>query len=440
MDDANFFWNYVVEKLSAELTPTAIDTWIRPCEPVSFDGSHLVLRIPDEFRKKILSDRFVPVITKSLQELLSGDDVGVILLSSAEQYSGKNSVQEDESLPQVPGYTFEDFIVGPSNQFAHAASVAAAKEPGKRYNPLFIYGNSGLGKTHLMLAIGYAIKKNNPKKKVVYVKAESFTNELVQAISDAKTAEFKEYYRKEADILLMDDIQFIAGKKSTQEEFFHTFEALHQTQRQMVITSDRPPKEMTLLDDRLRTRFEGGMMAHIAPPELETRIAIAKRKAERIDLELSDEDLAYIATKVKSNVRKLEGVLGKLGAYSSILNMPVNREIIDKTIVEVDNLQGVPTSEAIIRETCNYYNLAPEQLRSESRSSDIRTARQIAMYLMRSMTSMSFQEIGAALGRNHSTTINSVSRIDKLIETDAKLKSIIRDIESNITNTPGNLE
>ena len=165
MDDANFFWNYVVEKLSAELTPTAIDTWIRPCEPVSFDGSHLVLRIPDEFRKKILYDRFVPVITKSLQELLSGDDVGVILLSSAEQYSGKNSVQEDESLPQVPGYTFEDFIVGPSNQFAHAASVAAAKEPGKRYNPLFIYGNSGLGKTHLMLAIGYAIKKNNPKKR-----------------------------------------------------------------------------------------------------------------------------------------------------------------------------------------------------------------------------------------------------------------------------------
>ena len=238
----------------------------------------------------------------------------------------------------------------------------------------------------------------------------------------------------------MDDIQFIAGKKSTQEEFFHTFEALHQTQRQMVITSDRPPKEMTLLDDRLRTRFEGGMMAHIAPPELETRIAIAKRKAERIDLELSDEDLAYIATKVKSNVRKLEGVLGKLGAYSSILNMPVNREIIDKTIVEVDNLQGVPTSEAIIRETCNYYNLTPEQLRSESRSSDIRTARQIAMYLMRSMTSMSFQEIGAALGRNHSTTINAVSRIEKLIETDVKLKGIIRDIESNITNTPGNLE
>jgi chromosomal replication initiator protein len=439
MDDANFFWNYVVEKLSAELTPTAIDTWIRPCEPVSFDGSHLVLRVPDEFRKKIISDRFAPVITKSLQELLSGDDVGVILLSSDEQYSEKESVQEDESLPQVPGYTFEDFIVGPSNQFAHAASVAVADEPGTRYNPLFVYGNSGLGKTHLMLAIGYAIKKKEPKKKVAYVKAESFTNELVQAISDGKTAEFKEKYRKE-DVLLIDDIQFIAGKKSTQEEFFHTFEALHQRQHQMVITSDRPPKEMTLLDDRLRTRFEGGMMAHIAPPELETRIAIAKRKAALIDLELSDEDFAYIASKVKSNVRKLEGVLGKLGAYSSILNMPVNREIIDKTIIEVDNLQGVPTSEAIIRETCNYYNLTPEQLRSESRSSDIRTARQIAMYLMRSMTSMSFQEIGSALGRNHSTTINAVSRIEKLIETDVKLKGIIRDIESNITNTPGNLE
>ena len=208
----------------------------------------------------------------------------------------------------------------------------------------------------------------------------------------------------------------------------------------MVITSDRPPKEMTLLDDRLRTRFEGGMMAHIAPPELETRIAIAKRKASLIGLDLSNDDFAYIATKVKSNVRKLEGVLSKLGAYRSILNMPVNREIIDRTIVEVDNLQGVPTSEAIIRETCNYYNLTPEQLRSESRSSDIRTARQVAMYLMRKMTAMSFQEIGAALGRNHSTTINSVSRVEKLIENDVKLKGIIRDIESNITNTPGNLE
>ena len=439
MDDANFFWNYVVDKLSAELTPTAIEAWIRPCEPVSFDGSHLVLRVSDEFKKRIVSERFAPVITKILQELLSGDDVGVVLLSAKEQYRGEKPVQEEVSLPQVPGYTFEDFIVGPSNQFAHAASVAAAEEPGKRYNPLFIYGNSGLGKTHLMLAIGYAIRKKTPEKKVAYVKAESFTNELVQAISDGKTAEFKDKYRKE-DVLLIDDIQFIAGKKSTQEEFFHTFEALYQRQHQMVITSDRPPKEMTLLDDRLRTRFEGGMMAHIAPPELETRIAIAKRKAALIDLELSDEDIAYIATKVKSNVRKLEGVLGKLGAYSSILNMPVNRELIDKTIIEVDNLQGVPTSEAIIRETCNYYNLTPEQLRSESRSSDIRTARQIAMYLMRSMTSMSFQEIGAALGRNHSTTINAVSRIDKLIKTDMKLKGVIRDIESNITNTPGNLE
>ena len=439
MDEAGFFWSFVVEKLSAELTSTAIETWIRPCEPVSFDGSNLVLRAPDDFRKNIISERFVPAIKKSLQELLSADDVGVVVLSSHENYEEKKSVQNADDLPQVPGYTFEDFIVGPSNQFAHAASVAAAKEPGKRYNPLFIYGNSGLGKTHLMLAIGYEIKKKSPEKRVLYVKAESFTNELIQAIQDGKTAEFKEKYRN-LDILLIDDIQFIAGKKSTQEEFFHTFEALHQRQHQMVITSDRPPKEMTLLDDRLRTRFEGGMMANIAPPELETRIAIAKRKASLIGLDLSNDDFAYIATKVKSNVRKLEGVLSMLGAYRSILNMPVSREIIDKTIVEVDNLQGVPTSEAIIRETCNYYNLTPEQLRSESRSSDIRTARQVAMYLMRKMTAMSFQEIGATLGRNHSTTINSVSRVEKLIENDVKLKGIIRDIESNITNTPGNLE
>lgn len=440
MSDANFIWNMIVEKLSAELTSTAVTTWIAPCEPVAFDGSHLVLRTPDEIRFNILSERFVPVITNHLRELLPGDDVGVILLTSKENYQGKKASKEDDNeLPIIPGYSFADFIVGPSNKFAHAASIAVSEEPGKRFNPLFIYGNSGLGKTHLMLAIGYAVKKSIPQLKVSYVKGEAFMNELIHAIKEGSTEAFREKYRK-VDVLLIDDIQFIAGKQSTQIEFFHTFDDLHQARHQIVLTSDRPPMEMTLLDDRLRTRFEGGLMADIAPPDLETRIAIAKSKAALIDLKLSDDDLVYIATKVKSNVRKLEGVLNKLGAYCSIMDTPVTRELIDKVIAEVDIINGVPTAEAIIRETGKYYSLTPEQLKSENRSRNINTARQVAMYLMRTLTSMSFQDIGAALGRNHSTAINSVGRIDDQIKTDSKLRGVVRDIESNITNTPGNIE
>ena len=440
MEDAKIIWNFIVERLSAELTPVAVSTWITPCEPVTFDGSHLVLRVNDEFRKKILAERFSPVITRLLRELLSGDDVSLILLSTDEQYGSKqNSSVQDSELPVVPGYTFADFIVGPSNKFAHAASIAVSQDPGKKFNPLFIYGNSGLGKTHLMLAIGYALRARDPGLKISYVKGESFMNQLIQAIKAGTTESFHEKYRK-VDVLLIDDIQFIAGKQSTQNEFFHTFNDLHQAQHQIVITSDRPPMEMTLLDDRLRTRFEGGLMADIAPPDLETRIAIAKSKAALIDLKLPDEDFIYIATKIKSNVRKLEGVLNKLGAYCSILMVPVTRDLIDKVIAEVDIIEGVPTAEAIIRETGKYYSLTPEQLKSENRSRNIATARQVAMYLMRTMTSMSFQDIGASLGRNHTTAISSVTRIDTQINTDTKLKGVIRDIESNITNTPGNLE
>lgn len=440
MSDANFIWNMLVEKLSAELTPIAVSTWIAPCEPIAFDGSHLVLRTPDEFRMNILSERFSPVITNYLRELLPGDDVGIILLSSNEDYQGGQSPKyKGNELPVIPGYTFDDFIVGPSNKFAHAASMAVSEQPGKRFNPLFIYGNSGLGKTHLMLAIGYAIQASKPELSVSYVKGEAFMNELIHAIKDGSTELFRDKYRK-VDVLLIDDIQFIAGKQSTQIEFFHTFNDLHQAQHQIVLTSDRPPMEMTLLDDRLRTRFEGGLMADIAPPDLETRIAIAKSKASLIGLKLSDDDVIYIATKVKSNVRKLEGVLNKLDAYCSIMSSPVTRDLIDRVIAEVDIINGVPTAEAIIRETAKYYSLTPEQLKSENRSRNINTARQVAMYLMRTLTSMSFQDIGASLGRNHSTAINSVGRIDDQIKTDAKLKGVIRDIESNITNTPGNLE
>ena len=440
MNDAKFIWDLVVEKLSASLTETAITTWIAPCNPVDFDGSHLVVRATDEFRKNIITKKFAPEINNYLRELLPGDDVGIILLSGNEAYNVTDNTERPiGDLPIIRGYSFVDFIVGPSNKLAHAASLAVSEKPGKRFNPLFLYGHSGLGKTHLMLAIGYAIRENNPELKISYVKGETFMNELVHAIKDGSNEEFREKYRK-VDVLLIDDIQFIAGKQSTQIEFFHTFDALHQAQHQIVLTSDRPPIEMTLLDDRLRTRFEGGLMADIAPPDLETRIAIAKSKAAFIGLNLDDEAFVYIASKVKSNVRKLEGVLNKLDAYCSILGMHVTRELIDRVIAEVDVVNGGPTADSIIRETGKYFSLTPEQLKSENRSRNINTARQVAMYLMRTMTSMSFQDIGAALGRNHSTAINSVGRIDDQLKKDLRLKSAVRDIESNVTNTPENVD
>ena len=438
MNDANFIWDMIVEKLSSELTPTAINTWITPCDPVAFNGSQLVLRTPDEFRKKILTERFSPIISSFLKELLPGDDIGLILLTGEDQYTADSKGSEDEgSLPLIPGYSFDDFIVGPSNKFAHAASIAVSENPGVKFNPLFIYGNSGLGKTHLMLAIGYSVQKKKPRLKVVYEKGESFMNKLIHAIKEGTTEAFHDKYRN-VDILLIDDIQFIAGKQSTQNEFFHTFNDLHQARHQIVITSDRPPIEMTLLDDRLRTRFEGGLMADIAPPDLETRIAIAKSKAALIDLKLSDDDFVYIATKIKSNVRTLEGLLNQLGAFSSIMNTPVTRALIDELIEKIIVASGAPTADVIIREASRYYSLTPEQLKSENRSRNINTARQVAMYLMRTMTSMSFQDIGASLKRNHSTAMNSVGRIDDQLKTDPKLRSIIRDIEANITNAPSN--
>ena len=438
MNDAQVIWDIIIDKLATELTPVAIETWLKPCEPVDFDGSRLVLRV-DEFRKKILTERFSPMITKTLQELLSGNDACIVILSKDETYSSSDTSDNTSTLPRIPGYTFDDFIVGPSNQFAHAACVAVSNNPGKKFNPLFIYGNSGLGKTHLMLAIAYAIEKKNPQLRIAYEKGESFMNALIQAIKDGTTAAFREKYRN-LDVLLIDDIQIIAGKQSTQDEFFHTFNALHEFQRQIVITSDRPPKEMTLLDDRLRTRFECGLMADIAAPDLETRIAIAKRKAEIIGVVLTEEDFTYLASKIKSNVRKLEGVLNKLDAYNSIMGIPITREIIDRAISEVDIIEGVPTADIIIRETGKYFSLTPEQLRSENRSRNINTARQVAMYLMRTMTSMSFLDIGNSLGRNHSTAINAIKKVDEQLETDPKIKDAVRDIESNIINTPGNLK
>ena len=334
----------------------------------------------------------------------------------------------------MEGYTFDRFIVGKSNEFAHAAALNVAKNPGKNYNPLFIYGNSGLGKTHLLLAIGQYIHTNTPSASIAYVKGDEFTIQMVKAIKEGTVEEFHNRYRK-VDLLLVDDIQFIAGKRSTQEEFFNTFNNLYEAGHQIVITSDRPPLEMSLLDDRLRTRFEGGLMADIQPPDLETRMAIARNKAAQLGLLLSDEAVGYIANTITANVRQLEGVIKRLTAFKELLGEQVTIETAKRAIADViRDGDYIPTPENIIRETAKYYNIKEEELTGQSRSKNTAMARQISMYLMRSLIDLTLNEIGGQYeGRNHATVLSSIRKVEELLKSDPTMAGVIRDITSNIT-------
>ena len=427
-------WEEILRSLSSRLTPTAINTWFSDSVPVSLEDYRLVIRTPSEFKKKIISDHFSSSIKAVLSDLFSCD-FELLILVGDEEYEPEEKDSQDD-FPEMAGYTFDNFIVGNSNKFAHAAAISVAENPGKHYNPLFIYGNSGLGKTHLLWAIGHAIRERFPEKKISYIKGDDFTNELIKAIKEGKTEDFRNKHRH-ADLLLFDDIQFIAGKQSTQEEFFHTFNYIYEAGHQIVITSDRPPMEMSLLDDRLRTRFEGGLMADIAPPDLETRMAIARNKASRLGLLLPDDVIEYVATAVKANVRQLEGVIKRLTAYQDILNDEITKEAVDRAIGDVTVFNDIPTPELIIRETANYYNLSPEDLKGVSRSREKTLGRQIAMYLMRQLTNLSLNDIGKELGRNHTTALSSIRRIEELMNSDQGITIVIRDITSNITSNTG---
>lgn len=434
MSAASDVWGMVLNQLSAKVTPTAINTWFTDCEPVDIDDHKLVLRTTSELKKAVIAKRFSDMITSALCEIFSCGEFELLLLDKDQGYT--TTVDGTSTgLPKKKGFTFDDFIVGSSNRFAHAAAVAVSENPGTKYNPLFIYGNSGLGKTHLLLAIGHAVQEKHPEMNIAFVKGEGFTIELVKAIKEGKTEEFRNKFRT-VDLLLIDDIQFIAGKQSTQNEFFHTFNDLYEAEQQIVICSDRPPIEMSLLDDRLRTRFEGGLMVDITPPDYETRIAILRDKAAKTGLVLSDETLSYIANKVKANVRQLEGVVKKLEAYREILGGEITKEYIDDIIEEVSGEdEPIPTPDVIIRETARYFNLTPDDLKRSIQTKNISLARQISMFIMRDLTPMTFTDIGKVFKKDHSTVLSAVKKITALKESDPKTANTIRDIESNISNT-----
>ena len=433
MNSVKDIWEKVLSILSQQLTPTAMETWFQDCEPVEFDSSRLVLCTSSDFKQGIISQRFSDRIKKALYDLFA-EEFEVLVITEDEL--GELPSQKGGVLPEMAGYTFDHFIVGNSNRFAHAAAVAVANNPGKTYNPLFIYGNSGLGKTHLLMAIGNAIHDRMPDASIVYIKGDEFTNQLIHAIRNGTQEDFHNKYRN-VDLLLVDDIQFIAGKVQTQDEFFHTFNSIYEAGKQIVITSDRPPLEMATLDDRLRTRFEWGLMADIQPPDLETRMAITRNKAAQLGLVLSDEAVTYIAEKITSNIRRLEGVIKKLTAYKEILNEVITLESVKRAIKDV-LIDGIfiPTPEIIIRETARYYQLTEEDLRGQSRSKNTAMARQISMYLMRTLTDLSLQAIGEQYeGRNHATVLSSIRKVENLIQNDTRTATVVRDITSNLNST-----
>ena len=434
MNSIDDIWQAILDILSRNMTPTAIKAWFSDCKPVEIEDSRLVIHTTTDFKRKIITERYGSVIRAALSDLFSTPDFELLVLAGDEINDDVSPRDADSDLPEMEGYTFDRFIVGKSNEFAHAAALNVAKNPGKNYNPLFIYGNSGLGKTHLLLAIGQYIHTNTPSASIAYVKGDEFTIQMVKAIKEGTVEEFHNRYRK-VDLLLVDDIQFIAGKRSTQEEFFNTFNNLYEAGHQIVITSDRPPLEMSLLDDRLRTRFEGGLMADIQPPDLETRMAIARNKAAQLGLLLSDEAVGYIANTITANVRQLEGVIKRLTAFKELLGEQVTIDTAKRAIADViRDGDYIPTPENIIRETAKYYNIKEEELTGQSRSKNTVMARQVSMHLMRTLTNLSLTAIGEQHGgRNHATVLSSIRKVEELLKSDPTMAGVIRDITSNIT-------
>lgn len=451
-------FNHVKNICAQQITDVAYNLWIKPIEPVRLDTETAYLYVKSDFQKKLLNDKYLALLSASFKEVL-GFEVNIEILTedtvsqfvdiskmdaavSPESDEPSLSVMSNETLEQaVTGgeyeYTFDTFIVGSSNNFAYAACKAVAQKQAGTYNPLFIYGPSGLGKTHLLLAISHEIQKNDPSTKIIFVNGEAFTNELISAIGKGSTHDFHNKYRT-ADILLVDDIQFIAGKESTQEEFFYTFNELHQVGKQIVLTSDRPPKDIKTLEERLRTRFEWGLLTDISTPDFETRIAIIRRKAELLQIDIPDEVAEFIANRLKTNIRQLEGAVKKLKAYKLLAGSPPSITVAQNVIRDIlnDN-QPIPvTVERIISEVGRTYGVSPADIRSKKRAAQISLARQVSIYVVREITQMSLASIGEEFGgRDHATIVYAIQQVEKNMNKDSYFKEVIEDIIKNVRDS-----
>lgn len=435
MNTAQEIWKKALLVLAEQLTSTTIHTWFGDAYAVALEGDTLILCEPEEFKRKIIEQRYKDNVEKALSELFS-QDFSLKLVDEASAKRWETGEMEKPFMPGTEDYTFDKFVVGASNRFAYNAAKKVAENPGKSYNPLFVYGASGLGKTHLLYAIAHAIHAQHPEWRILYVKSETFVNELIETLRSQEryTEAFRKKYR-EVDVFLMDDVQFIAGKNSSEEELFHTFNTLHEQKKQIVFTSDRPPQEMLRLEERLKTRFEWGLAADIQPPDYETRVAIVKNKAIARGVQLPDSVLQYVAENITANVRQIEGTVSKLVAMHELEGAQINVDNVIRALRDMlsSKTEFMPSPDLIISEVAQFYNIEPEVIRGEGQSKNISAARNVAMYLIRNMNGLNLQEIGAIFNNRHySTVISSIKRVESLLKTDPDLGEIIRDLKSSI--------
>ena len=433
-------WDKAKALLREELADVSYKTWIdQPLKPVYVTDDKLALEVISEFTEKTVRTRYMLMITEAVSQVV-GHEMTIELMSVSDRiaWQERQKKEEQTTLQGVnsfnPKSTFDTFVVGSSNRFAHAASLAVAEAPGVAYNPLFLYGGVGLGKTHLMHAIGHFIQEHFPNMRLLYLPSEMFTNELVSAIKNNKNVEFRSRFRN-VDVLMLDDIQFIAGRDSTQEEFFHTFNALHSAGKQIIISSDKPPREIARLEERLRSRFEWGLVADIQKPDFDTRVAILRKKADNEGIEISYEMLEQIAGRIESNIRELEGSLTRVSAYARLNHCEINEEVIAHALKDIAVVRDPKriTPDVIIDCVAEYYGLSATQVRGDSRKKEIAQARHMAVYLTREMTGLSLPRIGDAFGRDHSTIINSCDKITKQLSSSEETKAAVADLKKIIT-------
>ena len=441
-------WDEILQTVKTEhdVSDISFDTWIKPLEVFGVEGNTLYILVPSEqMTLSYISKKYYLPLKVAIAEIIGTEyEIQFILPEQTRNIRPSNNKGKKTPEPEAskrsnlnPNYTFDTFVVGSNNRFAQSASLAVAESPGEAYNPLYIYGGPGLGKTHLMHSIGHFILERNPEAKVLYVTSEEFTNEVIESICSGNASamnKFREKYRT-IDVLMIDDVQFIIGKESTQEEFFHTFNALQTQGKQIILTSDKPPKEMETLEERIRSRFEWGLMADIGVPDYETRMAILRKKAESDNFDIDDEVLSYIANNIKSNVRELEGALNKLLAYNNLVHIPITMDIAEKelsNIITPDKPREI-TPQLIIEVVSEHYHISVDQMISKTRSSDVAKPRQIAMYLCKNMTESPLDTIGSLLGgRDHSTIIHGIKKVTEEYEKNETTRNMIETIKKKI--------
>ena len=422
---ANNILEMALERLERDFPPSSLSAWFDDATVVSFADNRLILHSPVQFKKEFIEKKFIDPLQNALAEL-TGDPITVVVVT------GEYSAPQTSSSP-YDDYTFERFIVGSSNKFAHAAALAVAQRPAAENNPLFIYGNSGLGKTHLMYAIANVLRRTHPEFRIIYVKGEDFTNELITAIQEGNVQAFRNKYRM-VDLLLLDDVQFIAGKERTQEEFFHTFNALYEAKKQIVLTSDRPPKEINTLEDRMKTRFEWGLLADIQPPDFETRIAILREKSTKMDVSLPDDVSTYIAQNIQANIRQLEGAVKKIKAMHELMGERITVNLAENAIdaLRIENPGLNPTPERIMEAVANYFYIPVEQMISQNRSKDVAYPRQMAMYMIRQELEYSFPDIAKIFKRDHTTVMHACNKIEEERKGSRETEEVIKKLHNNI--------